>query len=155
MISPREIEDRLEEAALTLRRLPSPPGSGPKGFGSSWPEVVRDTRHAYGYETARMRVVPSARDIARMEEVIAWLPLIADPVDRRIVWMRAENHRWRQICIIAGCVRSTAHRRWLASLLTLANHLNKKEKAERRRAAAKGDGAGAVAPGDEPGARLL
>ena len=31
MITPREIEDRFEEAALTLRRLPSPPGSGARG----------------------------------------------------------------------------------------------------------------------------
>ena len=27
-ITPREIEDQFEDAALTLRRLPNPPGSG-------------------------------------------------------------------------------------------------------------------------------
>ncbi len=27
----REVEDRFEEAARTLRRLPDPPGSGPRG----------------------------------------------------------------------------------------------------------------------------
>lgn len=119
----REVEDRLEEAAVTLRRLPNPPGSGPKGHGSSWPEYVHEARHAYGYHTARMRVVPSARDIARMEEAIAWLLFIKDPDDRRIVWMRAEGVRWRDVCINAGCCRSTANRRWSAALLTISKAL--------------------------------
>lgn len=43
-LSRHEIEDRLEEAALTLRRLPMK--DGPKGFGSSWPEYVREAKHA-------------------------------------------------------------------------------------------------------------
>ena len=34
-ITPREIEDQFEDAALTLRRLPNPTGSGAKGYGHS------------------------------------------------------------------------------------------------------------------------
>ena len=127
-LTPREIEDRMEEAARTLRRLPDPPGSGPRGFGSSWPDHVQEARHAYGYHQARMRVVPSARDIQRMEEAIDWLRLIPDPDDRRIVWMRAQGHRWRAVGIRAGCVRSTAWRRWTAALLTISKSLKKKGK---------------------------
>ncbi len=126
----REVEDRLEEAAVTLRRLPNPPGSGPKGHGSSWPEYVHEAKHAYGYHTTRLRVVPSARDIARMEEAIAWLLFIRDPDDRRIVWMRAEGVRWRDVCVNAGCCRSTAHRRWSAALLTISKALKVKKKTE-------------------------
>lgn len=48
MLTPREIEDRMEEAARTLRRLPNPPGSGPSGYGSSWPDYVRSRFTAYG-----------------------------------------------------------------------------------------------------------
>lgn len=143
-ITPREIEDRLEEAALTLKRLPHPPGSGPKGFGSSWPEYVRDARHAYGYHEARMRVVPNAGEIARMEEAIDWLRLISDPVDRRIVWMRSDGHRWAPVCRRAGVARATAWRRWTAALLTIAKHLNAKGKPRARKAAAK---SGAAKPG--------
>jgi hypothetical protein len=132
----RTIEDRMEEAALTLRRLPNPPGSGPKGFGQSWPEYVHDAKHAYGYQEARMRVVPNAAEIQRMEECIDWLRLIG-PDDARIVWLRAEGWRWRQVCIQAGCVRQTAWRRWVAALQTIANRLNKRDKSARRRAAAK------------------
>ena len=108
-ITPREIEDRFEEAALTLRRLPNPPGSGPRGYGGSWPEYVQEAKHAYGYGEARMRVVPSAADIQKMEDCIAWLHLL-DPEDARIVWLRAEGVRWRQVCYRAGVVRSTACR---------------------------------------------
>ena len=93
-INPSEIEDRFEEAALTLRRPPNPPGSGPKGDGSSWPEYVHDAKHAYGYREARMRVVPSAKDIERMEECIEWLRLV-EASEGRIIWLRAERVRWR------------------------------------------------------------
>ena len=118
-----EIEERFEEAARTLRRLPDPPGSGPKGYGSSWPEYIRDARHAYGWHNATVKIVPSAAEIARMEECIEWLALVS-PEDARIIWMRAEGRRWRQICIRAGVVRQTAWRRWVAALHTIANRLN-------------------------------
>ncbi|WP_457650861.1 DUF6362 family protein [Profundibacter sp.] len=122
-ITLHEIEDRFEEAARTLRRLPDPPGSGPKGYGSSWPEYIRDARHAYGYHDATMKIVPSAAEIARMEECIGWLALV-DPVDAKIIWMRAECHRWRQVCIQVGLVRQTAWRRWVAALQTVKNRMN-------------------------------
>ncbi len=135
-ITARGVEDRMEEAALTLRRLPNPPGSGPKGYGQSWPEYVQEAKDAYGYHDVRMRVVPSAAEIQRMDECIDWLRFI-EPDDARIVWLRAEGYRWRQVCIQAGCVRQTAWRRWVASLQTIANNLNRQDKSARRAAAAK------------------
>lgn len=127
----RTIEDRMEEAALTLRRLPPSPGSGPKGYGSSWPEYVQEAKHAYGYEDARMKVVPNAGQIQRLEECLCWLRFVG-PEDARIVWLRAEGYRWKQICVRAGCVRQTAWRRYVAALMTIAKHLNKNEKAAQR-----------------------
>lgn len=155
MISPREIEDRFEEAALTLRRLPNPAGSGARGYGRSWPEYAHEARHAYGYGKARMRVIPNPREIQRMEEALEWLMLIGGESEqatidnRRIVWMRAEGYRWRQICRAVGCVRSTAWRRWTAALLTISNKLNKQRKSRSRAGSAKatGDGAGAKRDG--------
>jgi hypothetical protein len=131
-----EIEERLEEAAWTLRRLPEK--DRPRGYGSSWPPIVRDAKHAYGYTPARpMRVVPSAAAISRMEECFDWLMMI-DPEDARIVWLRAENVRWKQICIRAGVVRSTAWRRWVAALMTISKKLERQAKPDVRRASAKG-----------------
>ena len=118
-----EVADRMEDAARTLRRLPDPPGSGPKGYGRSWPEYVQEARHAYGYHDARMRVRPSPGDIAQMEECFDWLRLV-EPEDARIIWMRAEGRRWREVCIEAGCVRQTAWRRWVAALATIAQRVN-------------------------------
>ncbi|MDO5606809.1 MAG: DUF6362 family protein, partial [Paracoccus sp. (in: a-proteobacteria)] len=94
--TPRDIEDRFEEAALTLRRLPNPPGSGPRGYGSAWPEYIHEAKHAYGYHEARMRVVPNPAEIQRMEECLTWLRWL-EPDDARIVWMRAEGCRWKQV----------------------------------------------------------
>jgi hypothetical protein len=122
-LTPSDLEDLFEEAARTLRRLPNPPGSGPKGYGSAWPDYVQDTRHAYGYNEARMRVIPSAADIARMERCLDWLQLVS-PEDAKIIWLRAEGHRWRYVCIQAGCVRQTAWRRWVAALATIAKKVN-------------------------------
>jgi hypothetical protein len=135
-ITPRELEDRFEEAALTLRRLPNPPGSGPKGYGNAWPEYIREAKHAYGYHEARMRITPSPRDIQRMEECIEWLGLVG-PDEARIIWLRGERVRWRQVCIRMGCVRSTAWRRWAAALVTIAKQLNKNGKPSRRSVAPK------------------
>lgn len=81
-----------------------------------------------------MRVIPNAREIRRMEEALDWLALIGGDNEqhtadnRRIVWMRAEGHRWQTICRHVGCVRSTAWRRWTASLLTIAKSLKRQAK---------------------------
>lgn len=124
-LSWQEIEVRLEEAAITLRRLPDPPGSGPKGAGSSWPEYVREARHAYGYQEARMRVVPTARQVSEMDEALDWLRLLSDPLDRRIVWMRVAGSRWRTIASRLGVPRTSAHRRYGAALLTLERAISR------------------------------
>lgn len=151
-----EIEDRMEEAALTLRRLPNPAGSGPKGYGSSWPDYVRDARQAYGYGEATMRVIPSSQEIARMEVAIDWLRLIPDADVRRIVWMKAEGHRWRSICIRSGCARSTANRKWAAGLLTIAKALKNNGKAGVRKARLKtAAGEAAVETGADGAGTLL
>jgi hypothetical protein len=64
---------------------------------------------------------------------------------RRIIWLRAERVRWRQICIRMGCVRSTAWRRWAAALITIANHLNRNGKSVRSAAGTKSTPAQGVA----------
>jgi hypothetical protein len=133
-LTPGEIEDRLEEAAYTLRNLPEK--DRPRGYGYSWPPVVHDAKHAYGYTPERpMRVTPSAAAISRMEECFDWLPML-NPEDARIVWLRAEGARWRQVCIRAGVVRSTAWRRWVAALRTISKKLENLDKSK-----AKGKGA--------------
>ena len=92
-LTPSDLEDMFEDAARTLRRLPNPPGSGPKGYGSAWPDYVQDARHAYGYNEVRMRVIPSAADIARMEQC---LPLTLNLTYRRAGPPSGQFHRKRR-----------------------------------------------------------
>ena len=108
-----------------------------------------DLTHAAG-----MWMTPTARDIQRMEDCIGWLAWL-DPEDARIVWLRAERVRWRQVCIRAGVVRSTAWRRWAASLLTIAKHLNTMEKSGRKPNAPKRVADRNVVKPDETGSGTL
>jgi hypothetical protein len=58
--------------------------------------------------------------------------MLVNPEDARMVWLRADGMRWRQVCIRAGVVRSTAWRRWAAALLTIAKKLNSAAKTKRK-----------------------
>lgn len=119
--TPKDIEDRFEEAAATLRRLPD---TRVPGYFSTWPPIIRAAVEAYGYDPARMpRIAPSPQAISRMEETFTWLTWL-EPDDARIVWLRAEGVRWKPICWRVGLSRAVAWRRWVASLITIANRLN-------------------------------
>lgn len=82
-----EVQMRIREAGDTVRRLPKP--RGPNGYGSGWPDVVRDAREAYGYTEGRIRPpAPSPRAIDRMEEVFTWFQFLADkPEETRAMWI--------------------------------------------------------------------
>jgi hypothetical protein len=122
-MTPTEIEDRFEEAARTLRRLPS---VRVRGYVSSWPPILRSYHEAFGWEAARMPHIPPTPDaISRMEETFTWLSWL-DPDDARIVWLRAENVRWKPICWRLGISRATAWRRWAAALITIAKRVENK-----------------------------
>jgi hypothetical protein len=49
----KAVADRLEEAAQTLRRLPS---VRVRGYVSSWPPIIRDFWEAYGRHEAEVRL---------------------------------------------------------------------------------------------------
>jgi hypothetical protein len=76
---PRTIEElrrRLEDCALTMRYLPPSRGTaGPQGFRSTMPSYVHDNpAESYGYQRATVgRIVASASEIARMDEVFGWM----------------------------------------------------------------------------------
>jgi hypothetical protein len=54
--TPKDIEERFEEAAATLRRLPD---ARVPGYFSTWPPIIRAAAEAYGYDPARMpRIAP-------------------------------------------------------------------------------------------------
>lgn len=119
--TPTDVADALEDAALTLRRLPS---VKIRGYVSSWPPIIRDFWEAYGRHEVAVRLGPPAADaIDRMDEALGWLHwLEADEV--RLVWLRAEGVRWKSIAHRFGMDRSTVWRHWTAALIKIAARLN-------------------------------
>lgn len=119
--TPKLVADRLEEAASTLRRLPS---VAPRGQYSFWPDIIHDANDAYGWNDAELRLgLPSAEEITRMDECLEWLYWVT-PNELRLVWLRAERAPWKKIMRRFGVCRTTVWSRWTAVLLQIATHLN-------------------------------
>lgn len=118
--TPALVEARLEEAAWVLKRMPEP---RVRGYFSTWPEILRSFGDMVGQEPRPMKLVPSPQAITRMEETLTWTAGL-DPVDGKIVWLRAHRTRWKQICWEVGLQRSAAHQHWLYALCVISHRLN-------------------------------
>jgi hypothetical protein len=126
VLSPLDIERRLEDAAQTLKHLPN---VRVPGYFSTWPEIVRRMADAEAlasesgtHDTRGPRITPTPRAISEMEECFEWL-LWLDPVEARIVWLRAMGKPWRHVCARMTMHRQTAWRRWAAALITISRRL--------------------------------
>lgn len=115
------VEDRLIEAADVMKRLPAVRA---KGYFSAWPTILPEFSDLVGREPPRLRrPPPSPKAITRAEEAMLWLRWL-ELDDARLVWMRAEGARWREICERFGVVRATACRRWEYALWVIAWRLD-------------------------------
>ncbi len=78
--SESEIEERIEEAVETLKRIPVP---DIQRSVTRWPDFVHDAHEAYGYGEFRPPRSPAAPDaISRLDETLNWLrwsPSMSDP----------------------------------------------------------------------------
>lgn len=130
--TPVMVEERFEEAAATLRRLPS---VRVRGYVCTWPPVIREFYEAYGSEPARVRLgPPTAAAITRMDEALEWLKwLEADDV--RLVWARACGLPWKLLCFRFGAGRTTLWRRWSMAMIAIAARLSGKAEPNGRRVA--------------------
>lgn len=119
--TPALVEERLVEAAETMKRLPE---VRVQGYYNSWPTILREFSDRVGEAPQRLRrPPPSPTAITRMEEALQWLRwLEAD--DARLVWMRAEGARWREICGRFGIARATANRRFEYALCVIVWRLS-------------------------------
>ena len=118
--TPSLVEERFAEAALVLDRLTAPRR---QGYFNTWPEIVHSFADKAEQEARPMRVLPSPAAISRMEETLGWTVGL-DPVDGKIIWMRAHGARWKTICWTVGLQRSAAHEHWLYALCVIAFRLN-------------------------------
>ena len=114
---------QMEEAARTLRTL-RVSGLKPRGYVSSWPDVVLGPDEAYGWDDTEVRPGPPTPEaITRMDEALQWLCWL-EPDQARLVWMHAEGVPRKTICAKVGMSRMTAWRVWMASLMTIASAIN-------------------------------
>jgi hypothetical protein len=87
------LRHRLREAAHTIQRLPMPRYGKPAQHKVAWPDVVYDWL-AYGWLAARApRIPPTAAEITRCDETLAWLFLLSRD-QRLILWARSQPRPW-------------------------------------------------------------
>jgi hypothetical protein len=123
------VEERLEEAADVMKRLPE---VRVPGYFSAWPKILHDFADRVEQEPRPLsRPRPSPEAISRMEQALGWLPWL-EPIDAKIVWLRAERSPWKAICYQLGVSRATANRRWQYALSVMAWRLNDKRPLTKR-----------------------
>jgi len=126
---PTLVEERFAEAADVMKRLP---GVRVPGYFNTWPKMVVEFADRVGQEPQPMRLPPpSPAAISRMEETLGWLVWL-DPVDAKIVWLRANGERWKAVCWKVGLARTAANQRWLYGLCVIAWKLSGREPSKRR-----------------------
>lgn len=119
--SPSMVEERFVEAADVMKRLPD---VCVPGHFNTWPKILYEFSDLVGQEPPRhTRLRPSAEAISRMDETLDWLKWL-EPVDRKIVWLRASGERWKTVCWKVGLQRAAAHEHWLYALCVIAWQLD-------------------------------
>ena len=122
-----DVAARFEEAATTGRRLPP---VRVQGYFNTWPAFVRKEWEAFAADEKVYRPFPpSPEAVDRMLETMRWVQWL-EVEQRHLVWMRAKQYEWRDICRRVGCCRMTAWRHWQKALLKVADQLNAGIKAE-------------------------
>jgi hypothetical protein len=121
--TPALVEERLIEAAETMRRMPE---TRVQGYSNGWPTILREFQDRVGEAAVPLRRPPPSPDaITRMEEALSWLRWL-EPDDVKLVWMRAERARWREICGRFAIARATANRRFEYALCVIVWRLSER-----------------------------
>lgn len=116
-VKQKYVEDRIHDAARTLRRLPE---ERVQGYFSTWPKIKRDEMEILQMEKEPMRIRPSMDDVTQMEEVLfVWLRWL-EVDERKLVWQRAERVRWKLICAQFGVGRTKAWEMYKCALGKIA-----------------------------------
>ena len=123
------VEERIVEAAATLKRLP---GLRSQGYFSTWPEIRRTAKEmAEGMPLPMQLPPPSSAAITRMEEAITWNRFLQSE-ETHLMWARAEGISWKELCYRFGISRPTANRRWEYALSVIVWRLNGRQVHHRR-----------------------
>ncbi len=107
--SEEQIITMFREAVRTLKKMPP---VRVQGYFNAWPEIIYTEREIMRMDqkTKVWRATPEA--ISRMERTISWLSLLETPMERKIVWMRANYIPWEIIRKTFGFSRVTADKKY-------------------------------------------
>lgn len=109
-ISHEEIKEKLAFAAGIMRRLPS---IKVRGYFCAWPKFCADEDDILTEGDAWLEPLP--HEISAMEEILEWLAYTTVE-KRRILWLRACQMGWKQICARTHKGRSTLAREYFEGL---------------------------------------
>jgi hypothetical protein len=120
-----DVAYRLDEAAMTLRRMPMERRDWPEVKWMVWPAVVL-SRAEILERSGRRRsyttpAAPAPEYIRRMDETVLWLLWLED-YQRRITWARAEGFTWRELEDIDGRSPKVAGKRVGVHPRLMASH---------------------------------
>ncbi len=118
--TPSLVADQLEEAISTLRRLPP---EKVRGYFNVWPPVQHTEMEKLQMEKQPIKLRAQPDAISRLEQTLGWMKWL-EVEERKILWKRAANVRWKAICWEFGCDRSTAWRKWVFALTKVSSMLN-------------------------------
>ena len=103
---PETVKHRFEAAGRVLMALPVPKGALPGRAQSGWPATAQrvedafaamigasdEIRRDFSEDRHRLRLPPSARAVADMDESLLWLWYLNDPRKRRLCLARSLRH---------------------------------------------------------------
>jgi len=110
---------RFEESVSTLRKLP---GARRLGTISYWPDIIYNERELARQAPTPIKLWATPEQITRMDETLSWLKWI-NQRQRRLIWLRAEGARWREIACRTGFPKTSAQRYWQRALFVISRRL--------------------------------
>lgn len=97
-----EIKDRLESAAYVMRLLPP---VRVQGYVSAKFDMTYTPQEIAMMDRKPRRPNPTQEQMTQMDEVLRWLEVL-EPVERKLVWKRAERIPWKFLCREFGLSRA-------------------------------------------------
>ena len=124
---PKDVEDRILEAAETI--MLCPPARGPQQHGNAMPEPVRRLFQDAAPTRTKVKILPEAAAIDRMEETWEWINELAEE-DRKIIYnwsyIKVRRRRYvKQVIAALGYSDRTFYRRLRRILADITENLNK------------------------------
>ena len=116
-----DVANRFHEATQTSGRLPP---VRVQGYFNVWPLFARQEWEVMSNTDVELRAMPPTPEaVERMLEAMRWVQWLEEE-QRHLIWMRAKEYEWKDICRRIGCDRTTAWRRWQRALAVVAAQLN-------------------------------